>query len=208
MNAPSTVLIADDNARLRRMVRDVLSAPDREFVEAENGAPRIEWEPEPVRFSADEALTLSMHAQVTDTHLMLAPSFEGVAVSRSLMSRVPGFATAGAVSIPVSPFPFIGIFALLFLFFVYIIGIAIGCAMGYFGGKFDLLFQRLGFGAIEIAQGGFQEQALGVYAQDSQVDTQVNQVSGLLGVIADGAMRKNEQQLAQQGLFRLRQGRR
>jgi microcin C transport system permease protein len=35
------------------------------------------------------------------------------------------------------------IFALLFLFFIYIIGIAVGCAMGYFGGKFDLLVQRL-----------------------------------------------------------------
>jgi microcin C transport system permease protein len=35
------------------------------------------------------------------------------------------------------------IFALLFLFFVYVIGIATGCAMGYFGGKFDLFFQRL-----------------------------------------------------------------
>ena len=35
------------------------------------------------------------------------------------------------------------IFALLFLFFVYLIGIAIGCAMGYFGGRFDLFVQRL-----------------------------------------------------------------
>lgn len=35
------------------------------------------------------------------------------------------------------------IFALLFLVFVYLIGIAVGCAMGYFGGKFDLIVQRL-----------------------------------------------------------------
>ena len=35
------------------------------------------------------------------------------------------------------------IFALLFLICIYIIGIAIGCAMGYFGGKFDIIVQRL-----------------------------------------------------------------
>ncbi len=35
------------------------------------------------------------------------------------------------------------LFALVFMFFVYLIGIAIGCAMGYFGGKTDLLGQRL-----------------------------------------------------------------
>lgn len=34
-------------------------------------------------------------------------------------------------------------FSLLFMFFVYLIGIALGCAMGYFGGTFDLLVQRL-----------------------------------------------------------------
>ena len=33
-------------------------------------------------------------------------------------------------------------FALAFMASVYLIGIAIGCAMGYFGGLFDLLFQR------------------------------------------------------------------
>lgn len=35
------------------------------------------------------------------------------------------------------------IFALLFLACIYLIGIAVGCAMGYFGGKFDLIVQRL-----------------------------------------------------------------
>lgn len=34
-------------------------------------------------------------------------------------------------------------FSLAFMASVYLIGIAIGCAMGYFGGLFDLLFQRL-----------------------------------------------------------------
>lgn len=34
-------------------------------------------------------------------------------------------------------------FALAFTVCVYVIGITIGCAMGYFGGVFDLLFQRL-----------------------------------------------------------------
>lgn len=34
------------------------------------------------------------------------------------------------------------IFALVFMASVYLIGIAIGCAMGYFGGTFDLIFQR------------------------------------------------------------------
>lgn len=34
-------------------------------------------------------------------------------------------------------------FSLAFMVSVYLIGIAIGCAMGYFGGIFDLLFQRL-----------------------------------------------------------------
>jgi microcin C transport system permease protein len=34
-------------------------------------------------------------------------------------------------------------FALAFMAAVYLIGITIGCAMGYFGGIFDLLFQRL-----------------------------------------------------------------
>jgi microcin C transport system permease protein len=38
------------------------------------------------------------------------------------------------------------IFSLLFLVLVYVVGIAIGCAMGYFGGAFDLIMQR----AIEI----------------------------------------------------------
>ena len=33
-------------------------------------------------------------------------------------------------------------FALGFMFSVYLIGITIGCAMGYFGGVFDLVFQR------------------------------------------------------------------
>ncbi|MEE8234142.1 MAG: ABC transporter permease subunit [Gammaproteobacteria bacterium] len=35
------------------------------------------------------------------------------------------------------------IFSLAFMVCVYFIGIAIGCAMGYFGGAFDLTFQRL-----------------------------------------------------------------
>lgn len=35
------------------------------------------------------------------------------------------------------------IFALAFTVAVYAIGVAIGCAMGYFGGAFDLIFQRL-----------------------------------------------------------------
>jgi microcin C transport system permease protein len=35
------------------------------------------------------------------------------------------------------------IFALLFMIMVYSIGVTIGCAMGYFGGVFDLFFQRL-----------------------------------------------------------------
>ncbi|MFV8817331.1 ABC transporter permease subunit [Haliea sp. E17] len=34
-------------------------------------------------------------------------------------------------------------FAIAFLVSVYVIGISIGCAMGYFGGVFDLLFQRI-----------------------------------------------------------------
>ncbi len=34
-------------------------------------------------------------------------------------------------------------FSLLLLFFSYIIGITIGCLMGYLGGRFDLLFQRV-----------------------------------------------------------------
>ena len=34
-------------------------------------------------------------------------------------------------------------FSLAFMACVYVIGIAVGCAMGYFGGVFDLLFQRL-----------------------------------------------------------------
>lgn len=33
-------------------------------------------------------------------------------------------------------------FSIAFMLSVYVIGIAIGCAMGYFGGVFDLLFQR------------------------------------------------------------------
>jgi microcin C transport system permease protein len=35
------------------------------------------------------------------------------------------------------------IFALAFTACVYVIGITIGCAMGYFGGVFDLVFQRI-----------------------------------------------------------------
>lgn len=35
------------------------------------------------------------------------------------------------------------IFALVFTACVYVIGITIGCAMGYFGGVFDLVFQRI-----------------------------------------------------------------
>lgn len=35
------------------------------------------------------------------------------------------------------------IFSLLYMAFVYLLGITIGCAMGYFGGTFDLLTQRL-----------------------------------------------------------------
>jgi microcin C transport system permease protein len=35
------------------------------------------------------------------------------------------------------------LFAVGFMLAVYFIGIAIGCSMGYFGGVFDLLFQRL-----------------------------------------------------------------
>ncbi len=35
------------------------------------------------------------------------------------------------------------VFALAFMVSVYVIGISIGCAMGYFGGVFDLVFQRL-----------------------------------------------------------------
>ena len=34
------------------------------------------------------------------------------------------------------------VFSILFMVCVYLIGISIGCAMGYFGGSFDLLFQR------------------------------------------------------------------
>jgi len=34
------------------------------------------------------------------------------------------------------------VFSILFMISVYVIGISIGCAMGYFGGAFDLLFQR------------------------------------------------------------------
>ena len=37
-------------------------------------------------------------------------------------------------------------FSLLFLLLVYVVGIAVGCAMGYFGGAFDLIMQR----AVEI----------------------------------------------------------
>ncbi len=35
------------------------------------------------------------------------------------------------------------IFALAFTAWVYLIGISVGCAMGYFGGAFDLFFQRI-----------------------------------------------------------------
>lgn len=35
------------------------------------------------------------------------------------------------------------LFSLAFMVWVYLIGISIGCAMGYFGGVFDLFFQRL-----------------------------------------------------------------
>ena len=35
------------------------------------------------------------------------------------------------------------VFALAFMAAVYVIGVAIGCAMGYFGGLFDLILQRL-----------------------------------------------------------------
>ena len=35
------------------------------------------------------------------------------------------------------------LFAIAFMLAVYLIGISIGCAMGYFGGTFDLVFQRL-----------------------------------------------------------------
>jgi len=35
------------------------------------------------------------------------------------------------------------LFSIAFMVWVYIIGITIGCAMGYFGGIFDLVFQRL-----------------------------------------------------------------
>ena len=41
------------------------------------------------------------------------------------------------------------LFSLAFMAAVYLIGITIGCAMGYFGGVFDLLFQRL----VEIWSG-------------------------------------------------------
>ncbi len=34
-------------------------------------------------------------------------------------------------------------FSLLLLLFNYTIGVSVGCAMGYFGGKFDLFFQRI-----------------------------------------------------------------
>ncbi len=35
------------------------------------------------------------------------------------------------------------LFSIAFMVWVYLIGITIGCAMGYFGGMFDLVFQRL-----------------------------------------------------------------
>lgn len=35
------------------------------------------------------------------------------------------------------------LFSIAFMVWVYLIGITIGCAMGYFGGMFDLIFQRL-----------------------------------------------------------------
>jgi microcin C transport system permease protein len=35
------------------------------------------------------------------------------------------------------------LFSLVFMASVYLIGISIGCAMGYFGGTFDLIFQRI-----------------------------------------------------------------
>jgi len=35
------------------------------------------------------------------------------------------------------------VFSLLYMAFVYLLGVAIGCAMGYFGGTFDLVAQRL-----------------------------------------------------------------
>lgn len=35
------------------------------------------------------------------------------------------------------------LFAMVFTVWVYLIGISVGCAMGYFGGVFDLLFQRV-----------------------------------------------------------------
>lgn len=35
------------------------------------------------------------------------------------------------------------VFSLLYMVLIYIVGIAVGCAMGYFGGTFDLIVQRL-----------------------------------------------------------------
>ncbi len=37
MNKHSKVLIVDDNARMREVVREILSAPNREFLESGNG---------------------------------------------------------------------------------------------------------------------------------------------------------------------------
>ena len=35
------------------------------------------------------------------------------------------------------------VFSLLYMVLIYVVGIAVGCAMGYFGGAFDLIVQRL-----------------------------------------------------------------
>ena len=40
-------------------------------------------------------------------------------------------------------FRFAIFFSLLLLVFNYVVGVSIGCAMGFFGGKFDLIFQRI-----------------------------------------------------------------
>jgi microcin C transport system permease protein len=73
----------------------------------------------------------------SDSYPPFAPSFNESHffgtdnVGRDILARlVYGFRTAIS-------------FSLILLFLNYTVGITIGCSMGYFGGKFDLIFQRI-----------------------------------------------------------------
>lgn len=48
-------------------------------------------------FGGGGPLVVTLHVEVDDEHLMLAPSFEGLAVTRAIRGRVPGLAAPGEV---------------------------------------------------------------------------------------------------------------